>query len=174
VQIRNIGFSFSFVIASILGCFCEWEASAAPKIMELSVFPASNSKSTNPNPICPQTVTLTETPRPYFEGGYINDGIAKLNAIADKFTIFAKDDFSVTWAANLKSKYRDCHATGRVTKINGEKVEYHSHLRIRFTQGKVFLILDMTGKFDPNETTTTILKQGVKDGNPIWAWGGTD
>ena len=137
------------------------------------MFHAPNRSATNPNPVCPQKVTVTETARPYFEGGYIIDGLAKLGEIADKFTVFAKDEFSVTWAANLKPKYRDCFATGRVMKVDG-KEEDQSHIRVRFTQGKVFLILDMTGMFDANETTTSILKHGVKDGNPTWTWGGTD
>jgi hypothetical protein len=38
----------------------------------------------------------------------------------------------------------------------------------------VYLILDMTGMSDANRLTAVILKKDVKNGNPIWTWGGTD
>jgi hypothetical protein len=45
---------------------------------------------------------------------------------------------------------------------------------MRFINGKAYLILDMTGMRDANSLTTVIIKQDVKNGNPIWSWGGTD
>jgi hypothetical protein len=185
VKIRKICFGFSIAIATLSTLFgyslsleasrgSGLVASAYPRQMELQIFPAPNRKATNPNPICPEKVTITETSRPYIEAAYVIDGIAKLDAIAEKFSVFVVDDFSVTWAAKLKPKYLDCHATGRVLRVDGEKSDYHSYLRLRFVQGKVFLILDMTGMFDPNEQTTSILDHGVKNGNPTWTWGGTD
>ena len=45
---------------------------------------------------------------------------------------------------------------------------------MQFDKGKVYLILDMTGRYDANNLTPTIRNQGVKDGNPIWTWTGSD
>jgi hypothetical protein len=183
VKIRKICFGFSIAIATLstlLGYSLVLEASrgsslvasAYPSQMELQIFPAPNRKATNP--ICPKKVTITETPRPNIQAAYIIDGIAKLDEIAERFSVFAVDDFSVTWAAKLKPKYLDCYATGRVLKVNGDERQGHFRLRLRLVEGKVFLILDITGVLDLNELTTSIYDYGVKDGNPIWAWGGTD
>jgi hypothetical protein len=82
--------------------------------------------------------------------------------------------FSVTWVANLKPAYRKCVAAGGIVKYGNETYDSHSYLRIRFNGGKVFLILDMTGKRDVNGFTPAITKKSVNKGNPTWSWSGTD
>jgi hypothetical protein len=144
---------------------------AAPQNLTLSVYPMDSGATF---PICPNTVSLTETPRPYREGGYTKDGSASLSWFARPFKIEKSDEFSVTWVAPLQIKYHNCKATARITQINGERFEGHSYLRMRFIKDKVYLILDMTGMNDANRLTTVILKKAVENGNPIWSWGGTD
>ena len=80
----------------------------------------------------------------------------------------------MTWVANLQVKYRRCKGTAGITKYNDEQFEGHSYLRMRFENGKVYLILDMTGMRDANGLTPVILNRSVKNGNPVWTWGGTD
>ena len=45
---------------------------------------------------------------------------------------------------------------------------------MQFINDRAYLILDMTGLNDANKLTPVILKKDVKDGNPVWTWGGTD
>ena len=144
---------------------------AAPDYVSLSVYPVDSGATF---PICPSEITLTQASRPYYEGGYTIDGSASLSWLAQAFTLEKSDEFSATWVAKLQNKYRNCHATARVTKVNGEIVERHSYLRMRFVNNNVYLILDMTGMNDANGLTPVILKKDVKDGNPVWTWGGTD
>ena len=145
---------------------------AAPNNLTLSVYPAESGATF---PICPTEVTLTETPRPYYEGGYTIDGTAaSLGWFARPFKIEKSDKFSVTWVAKLQIKYHNCQATARITKINGEPFEGHSYLRMQFINDSAYLILDMTGMNDANRLTPVILKKDVKDGKPVWTWGGTD
>ncbi len=139
--------------------------------LTLSVYPTD---SRGAFPICPNEVSLTQNPRPYAEGGYTIDGSAALGWFAREFRVEKSDEFSVTWVAKLQIKYHNCKATARITKVDGEPFEGHSYLRMRFVNDKVYLILDMTGLNDANRLTSVILKKGVKDGNPIWTWGGTD
>ena len=62
-----------------------------------------------------------------------------------------------------------------ITKINGEKYTGNiNHLRLHFVKGKVYFMLDLAGGFDPNNYPLIVLKQGMKIGNPVWTWGGTD
>lgn len=117
---------------------------------------------------CPEQVTVNEESEPY-EGGFKVDGRAQLRAIASPFLIVDQDAFSVTWAASLKPQYSQCKATAGLGDERGT-----SHLRMRFIEGQVFLILDMTGLRDANGFTTEILSQSVENGNPVWQWGGTD
>jgi hypothetical protein len=163
----SVGFS---VGVSVLSMFPAVSASAANIEMRVStLIDAQGSKVR-----CPEKVTLTENPRPYREGGYTIDGSANLSAIVENFTIATKDDFSVTWVGKLKPQYSKCKATAGMAKVGGETYQGHSYLRLRFVGGKAYLILDMTGMTDANEMTTAILKASVRQGNPIWAWGGTD
>lgn len=124
----------------------------------------------HPEARCPQSVVITETSQPY-EGGYNVNGSAKLSQIAGPFAIATTDAFSVTWAAKLKPEYNRCQATAGIRDREGYT---SSHLRMRFTEGKVYLILDMTGLQDANGFTPEIVNQTVKNGNPVWQWAGTD
>ncbi|MCY7332752.1 MAG: hypothetical protein LH649_08865 [Pseudanabaena sp. CAN_BIN31] len=144
---------------------------AAPNTLTLSVYPLG---SRGTFPICPTEFSLTQTSRPYYEGGYTIDGSASLGWFAKPFKMEASDAFSVTWMAELQTKYRNCQASAIVTKINDKPFQGHSYLRMRFINGKAYLILDMTGMRDANSLTTVIIKQDVKNGNPIWSWSGTD
>ncbi len=140
--------------------------------LELQVFKAIDTQ--DPSVRCPATVVVTETPRPYREGGYTIDGKANLSTIAQGFTIAQSDDFSVTWVGKLKPQYSQCKATARIVKSDNESFAGHSYLRMRLVGGRAYLILDMTGMSDANSLTTAILKKSVERGNPVWSWGGTD
>ncbi|MDF5725415.1 MAG: hypothetical protein PUP91_34185 [Rhizonema sp. PD37] len=138
--------------------------------VEFGIFKSSDT----PQAYCPQKVMMTEENAPYYEGGYTINGEAKLKSFAGPFTIASTDPFSVTWVATLKPAYSNCKATGRIVKEGKEIFNSQSHLRLRFTGGKVFLILDMTGISDANSFTSVIIKKGVVTGNPTWTWAGTD
>ena len=140
--------------------------------LDLKVFKAIDTQ--DPNVRCPAKVVVTETPRPYREGSYAIDGTANLSAIANGFTFASSDDFSVTWVGKLKPHYSQCKATARIVKSDNEDFSGHSYLRMRFVNGKAYLILDMTGMSDANSLTTAILKQSVRGDKPVWSWGGTD
>ncbi|BAU10837.1 hypothetical protein LEP3755_13290 [Leptolyngbya sp. NIES-3755] len=162
--------STTVLFTSVLSLFSVATANAAT--IEMRVLPTIDAQ--NPGNLCPEKVMLTETSRPYREGGYTIDGSANLSLIADKFTIATTDDFSVTWVGTLKPKYSKCKATAGMAQIQGEAYQGHSYLRLRFAKGKVYLILDMTGKTDANDFTTVILQRSVRSGSPSWTWGGTD
>ncbi len=137
--------------------------------IEMPVYKAIDAQEVK----CPDKITLTEQSRPYREGGYTIDGSAKLDWLAEKFSIADTDAFSVTWVAKLKPNYIKCKATAGTVKksLNAYAL---SHLRLRFVDGKVYLILDMTGLRDINALTPAIVNQGVQNGNPTWSWAGTD
>lgn len=143
--------------------------SAKAAQVELSVYKSSNAANAN----CPQKVIITEQNAPYYEGGYTINGSAKLSSFAESFTISSTDPFSVTWVANLKPAFSKCIAAGSIVASREEK-NSDFHLRVRFTGGKVFLILDMTGLQDANRFFPVITKKGVTAGNPTWTWSGTD
>lgn len=143
---------------------------AQARSIEMQVYPAIDKQTVQ----CPERVTVTENSQPYREGSYAIDGSANLSQLADRFTVAGADDFSVTWVGTLKPAYRQCKATARIVKNDNEAYLSNSYLRLRFTGGKVYLILDMTGMSDANGLTTAILRKGVRNGNPIWSWGGTD
>ncbi|NJK52799.1 MAG: hypothetical protein HC936_08130 [Leptolyngbyaceae cyanobacterium SU_3_3] len=147
-------------------------ASASAANIEMSVAQAIDASDRAIR--CPAKLIITQGSRPYREGGYTLDGSAKLNAVAEGFTIATSDDFSVTWVAKLKAPYSKCKATARMAKVGGEAYQGHSYLRMRFANGKAYLILDMAGMSDANNFTPTILKKTVQNGNPAWSWGGTD
>jgi hypothetical protein len=168
--IKKLSFSAITLAIAQLALFTN-PSFAAPNRFTLSVYPLD---SRDTFPICPTEFSLTETTRPYYEGGYTIDGSASLDWFARPFKMEASDAFSVTWMAELQIKYRNCQASAIVTKINDEPFQGHSYLRMRFINGKAYLILDMTGMRDANSLTTVIIKQNVKNGNPIWSWSGTD
>ncbi|XGV94894.1 MAG: hypothetical protein ACAF41_19395 [Leptolyngbya sp. BL-A-14] len=143
---------------------------AQARSIEMDVYRAIDTQTVR----CPERVMVNEQPQPYREGGYTIDGSANLSQLADRFTIASTDEFSVTWVGTLKPAYRNCKATARIVKNDNEAYLSQSYLRLRFTGGKVYLILDMTGMSDANGLTTAILRKGVRNGNPIWSWGGTD
>jgi hypothetical protein len=122
---------------------------------------------------CPQKVIVTETVQVQ-PGSYIYNGRANFSAFAKPFRISSSNEHSVTWSARLKSSFSSCVATGKVVKEGNETKNLHNHLRIRFTQGRVFLILDMTGNRDINGLPTRVIKKSIVGGNPRWSWGGSD
>jgi hypothetical protein len=117
---------------------------------------------------------VTETLQPYREGSYGIEGRADLTAIATDGAIASSDPFSVTWVGTLQPQYRDCQAAAGMVSIDGEAYQGHSYLRLRLTEGKAYLILDMTGLRDPNNYTTVIIDRGMDQGQPTWVWGGSD
>jgi hypothetical protein len=123
---------------------------------------------------CPNKVVVTQIPQPYREGGYEIDGSVKLQAIATQIAVAQVDPFSVTWVGTLKPPFQNCKATAGITVVDGQPFQEHSYLRLRFLNGKVYFILDMTGLQDANNFTPVILKKDVFQGNPRWRWGGTD
>jgi hypothetical protein len=122
---------------------------------------------------CPQKVIVTETVQVQ-PGSYSYNGRANFSAFAKPFRISSSDKHSVTWSARLKPSFRSCIATGKVVREGNKTKNLHNHLRIRFIQGRVFLILDMTGNRDINGFTTGIIKKSIVGGNPHWSWGGSD
>lgn len=158
------------LFALVLSIFSAVSVNAAP--VEMRVSAPSNVQDSGVR--CPTKVMLTETSRPYREGGYTIDGAADLSAIAEKFTIAATDDFSVTWVGKLRPSYSKCKATAGMARVGDEAYQGHSYLRLRLVNGKAYLILDMTGQTDANDFTTVILQKSVRNGNPTWTWGGTD
>ena len=148
-----------------LGCtipLCLFSIPAQAEQLVLQVYPSSDA----PDSGCPKQVSVTEDSKPH-EGGFTVNGRAELNSLAGSFAMATRDAFSVTWVAKLKPQYSRCKATAGMS-------DNPSHLRMRLIDGRVFLILDMTGLRDANGFTPSILSQGVRNGNPVWQWGGTD
>ena len=168
----GIGFgTFGTVAIAQLSLFAN-PSFAEPNNLTFSVYPL-NTRDTFP--ICPTEFSLTQTSRPYYEGGYTIDGSAEsLGWFARSFKIENKDEFSTTWVAKLQTKYQNCQGAAIITKINDEPFNGHSYLRMRFIKQKAYLILDMTGMRDANGLTPVIIKKDVQDGHPIWSWSGTD
>lgn len=123
---------------------------------------------------CPTTITLVEVLQPYREGSYGVDGQAALGDIATDWTLAGRDAFSVTWRARLRPAWRRCVASAGIVRFADEPFRDHSYLRLRFSDGMVQLILDMTGRRDPNGYTPAILRAAVSEGQPVWSWGGSD
>ncbi len=146
-------------------------ASANPTTLTLTVYPLDGKGQF---PICPTELRITESLRPYYEGGYTRDGAADLSWVARAFKVESKDEFSVIWSAQLQPKYRNCRGSASMTQLNGESYMGLSYLRMRFVNGTAYLILDMTGNRDINGLTTVITKHGIKNGQPFWSWSGTD
>jgi hypothetical protein len=150
-------------------------AQPAPKpyAIDLEVYPALE-RTMPPANSCPQSVTVSQQSQPYREGSYAVDGVANLKGLASNFTMATSDDFSVTWVGQLNPRYRQCKATARMVKSDGNAYKGHSYLRLRFNQGKLYLILDMTGVSDANNYTLAITRKAIQNGNPVWTWSGSD
>ncbi|MEM9484204.1 MAG: hypothetical protein AAGA83_10985 [Cyanobacteria bacterium P01_F01_bin.116] len=136
----------------------------------LIVLPTLNASETG----CPAELVAYETPRPHSPGGYATDGMIQLGEIATDIGVSQADDFSVVWVGTLKPEYVNCEATAGISTIDGESFQGHSYIRVQLSDGNAKVILDMTGVSDPNGFTSVILFQGMREGNPRWAWGGTD
>ncbi|MFN9621149.1 MAG: hypothetical protein ACK55X_15710 [Synechococcaceae cyanobacterium] len=130
--------------------------------------------SRTPSGPCPTTVVLQETHQPYREGSYALEGTASLPQIASGWRLEGRDAFSATWVAPLKAPYQRCRAGAGLVRIDNEPVREPSYLRMRFEGGQLRLILDMTGLRDPNGYTPVILSAGLRQGLPVWRWGGSD
>jgi hypothetical protein len=138
--------------------------------IELKVYSQNEKKQS-----CPEKIIVTEIPHPYQEGSFATDGSVNLSEYANNISVSANNSFSTTWVGTLKPKYAKCFASAGITKINGEKyTENTNYLRLHFVKGKVYFMLDLAGASDPNEYPLIVLKQGMKKGNPLWTWGGTD
>ena len=144
-------------------------AAALATTFELNVLPLNGPESN-----CPEKLIAYETARPRSPGGYATDGMIQLAAIATDISATQKDDFSATWTGTLKPEYSTCTASAGMTLTDGEAYQGHSYLRVQLVGGKATVILDMTGMRDANNFTATLLEQTLRDGNPRWAWGGTD
>ena len=144
--------------------------SAQAQNIELKVYSENDNKQS-----CPNKVIASEVSQPYREGSFATDGTANLSAIATNLSITASNNFSVTWVGTLKPSYAKCLASGGITKLGNENYSGHSnYLRVHFSKGKVYLLLDLAGEYDPNDYPLVVLKKGIKNGNPTWTWGGTD
>jgi hypothetical protein len=138
--------------------------------IELKIYSENEQKQS-----CPDKIIVTEISRPYQEGSFATDGSVNLSEYANNISVTANNSFSTTWVGTLKPKYAKCFASAGITKINGEKYPGNiNYLRLHFVKGKVYFMLDLAGGFDPNNYPLIILKQGMKIGNPVWTWGGTD
>ncbi|MEH2423123.1 MAG: hypothetical protein V7K48_20085 [Nostoc sp.] len=138
--------------------------------IELKVYSENEQKQS-----CPDKVIVTEKPHPYQEGSFATDGSVNLSAYASSISVKASNSFSVTWVGTLKPKYAKCFASAGMTKVDGQDYSEHvNYLRMHFVKGKVYLILDLAGSFDPNDYPLVVLKNSLKNGNPTWTWGGTD
>ncbi|NCJ08165.1 hypothetical protein GS597_16950 [Synechococcales cyanobacterium C] len=160
-----------FLLGSLtLGGFAAWGVPALASTLILKVYP---TLATNPT-LCPTQVIAYQTARPYQEGSYATDGMVQLAAIATDIGLLQRSPFSATWTGRLKPQYRNCQATAGITTLDGEPFQGHSYLRLQLNDGRVAAILDMTGVPDANSFTSTLLFNGMREGNPRWAWGGSD
>ncbi len=169
IPTQSLTIGISIILLSLFPAFNVQAQKGANKI-ELKVYSENDQKQS-----CPQKVIVTEIPRPYQEGSFATDGSVNLSEYANNISITANNSFSTTWVGTLKPKYVKCFASAGITKIDGEKYTGNTnYLRLHFVKGKVYFMLDLAGGFDPNDYPLIVLKQGMKTGNPVWTWGGTD
>jgi hypothetical protein len=145
------------------------QAQTKAQNIELKVYTENQDKKS-----CPNKFTAKEQAQPYREGGFATDGSANLSAIATNISITASNNYSVTWVGTLKPNYAKCLASAGISAVDGTKYEGNSRLRMHFVKGKVYFMLDLAGESDPNNYPLIVLKKGLKNGNPIWTWGGSD
>lgn len=141
---------------------------------DVLVFQVAPLLSRSPGGACPTSLSLEQTRQPYREGSYAIDGRADLAGIASGWRLASRDPFSATWEASLLPAFRGCRAAAGIVRVNNEPSADHPYLRMRFSEGRLQLILDMTGLRDPNGYTTTLLRAAVRQGQPVWTWGGSD
>lgn len=157
-------------LALPLATLC-WPTASRAAAIELQVAPIISRTPSGP---CPKSLTVSETHQPYREGSYALDGRAPLEAIATGWRLDTRDVFSASWLGTLRPAWRRCQASAGMVRVAGNELQGHSYLRVRFFGGQMRLILDMAGMRDPNSSTPAILSAGVKEGVPVWSWGGTD
>ncbi len=148
-----------------------WPQTGLAESLELKVAPLL---SRTPSGRCPATLSLSETLQPYREGSYGVNGQAALGSIASGWHLANRDAFSVTWVGQLRAPYQRCTASAGIVRADGAPDQDRSYLRLRFSDGQAQLILDMTGRRDPNGYTPAILSAGLRQGLPMWSWGGSD
>jgi hypothetical protein len=168
MRILSVGALFGIVLLSTAFPVQAQKKAPEPVTIEMQFYQSGDSGK------CPEKAMLVEQGQPYREGSYLVDGSADLSSIATGWKLMTADDFSATWVGTLRSTFAKCKATAGMTKQGKENFNGHSYLRMRLVGGKAYLILDMTGKRDPNGFTTVILKKETRNGKPIWTWGGTD
>lgn len=145
------------------------QTAASATTIELDVLPTNGPIAT-----CPEQLIAHETPQPYFEGGFAIDGMIKLRDIATDIRVLQSDPFSTTWVGTLKPEYGTCEGTAIIDRVDGEDFQRHSYLQVQLVDGQAKAILDMTGIEDANGFTSSIIFNGLRQGNPRWTWGGTD
>jgi hypothetical protein len=160
---QSVLWGLSLSILSSLG------SAAWGMTLQLNLLPTLDSTGQ-----CPDQLIAYETLRPYSEGGYARDGMMPLTDIATDVQLTASDGFSATWRGTLKPPYRDCEGSAIINSLDGEAFSGQSYLRVQLADGQATVVLDMTGIPDTNGFTSTLLASEIRDGNPRWAWGGTD
>ncbi len=160
---------WAWPLALPLGLLSSLGSAAFARTINLKVLPLNA-----PSRGCPTALVAYETSRPQTLGGYAIDGMIQLQAIATNISATQRDQFSATWVGTLKPEYSNCTASAGMSMVDGVVYPGNSYLRVQMTGGQVKVVLDMTGMPDANDFTATLLEQTVRDGNPRWAWGGTD
>jgi hypothetical protein len=141
------------------------------KSLELKVAPLIRHIPSGP---CSNSLTLIETLQPYREGSYGVNGRAPLEAIATGWRLAGRDAFSATWTGTLRPALRHCFASAGISRRQDKPEQGPSYLRLRFSDGQAQLILDMTGLRNPNNHTPLTQSTGVRRGQPVWSWCGSD
>ena len=171
-----MGFGLGLLTASLLGpgisAAIAQDEAPKPVSLKMRVYPSLDAPDNAFDGGCPKEVTVISRSSPYREGGYDAFGEAQLSSIAGPARFEASDRFSTTWRAQLKPQYRSCIATaGLVDEDNSPDPSFMS---MRFENGYVDFILNMSGYSDVNGYTLNIIYQNIEAGNPVWRWGGTD
>jgi hypothetical protein len=159
------------VLVALAVALITWPQAGRAEVLELKVAPLLSRPPSGP---CPNTLSLNETLQPYREGSYGVNGQAPLGDLARDWHLAHRDAFSATWLGSLRAPYQRCTASAGIVRAGNAPVQDRSYLRLRFSGGQVRLILDMTGRRDPNDYTPAILSAGISQGLPVWSWGGSD
>ena len=157
IPLNNLTMGISIILLYLFSSFSVQAQKGGNKI-ELKVYSENVQKKS-----CPDKVIVTEIPQPYREASFATDGSVNLSEYANNISISTSNSFSTTWVGTLKPKYAQCFASAG-----------NSRYRLHFVKGKVYFMLDLAGGFDPNNYPLMVIKQGMKIGNPVWTWGGTD